>query len=295
MFKKEGEEELETSEDSDVEMSDVDVVDGEGGSEVEEASDNESTDAAKSENSEESSSDEDSSEDVVDEDEVAAFENKLAQALGTHRGEEDLNASDDSGSDEAMDDEQMEALDDHLIKMFKERKKEPNKKKDQKNAKETMVNFKVRVLELVEIYVKQEYSKILALDLLMPLLQLIRTTNTKHLADKAVGILRDYSKSCKGKEVPTIEDSEPLFALLKSVHDDAVKGGSLTHNNACNQASLILVKTLVAHDKKAINEVVDIYASTRKRQLTDPNCKVLPAFFTEWSNWCVSASQQLRG
>jgi hypothetical protein len=54
------------------------------------------------------------------------------------------------------------------------------------------------------------------------------------------------------------------------------------------------LSVLVAHDKDAIAGVVDVYAATRKDQLMSTKCHVQPSFFSEWNNWCVSASKQLK-
>ena len=274
--------------DEDENMMDVDDEDDEVDSDVE------VVDAEGSEDSESDSDDsEESGEGGEDEDELAAFEAKLAQALGTHRGDEDLNEQ-SGGSDDDMDDDEMEALDNQLIKVFQARKQNLNQKKDKKDAKENMINFKNRVLDLLEIYVKKCHSKILALDLLLPLLRLTRKSSVKQISGKANSVLREYTKLCKGSAVPEIESTEPVWELLKSIHEEACQSGPPTHASGCSQASLLVVKVLVAHDKEAISDVVDVYGATRKAQFLSKKCHVQPSFFTDWNNWCVSASKQMK-
>lgn len=277
MFEQDDEED-EDMMDVDEEDSDVEVVEQDGSDE----------ESSEDDHSEESDNDEEG-----DDDELAAFESKLAQALGTHRGDQDLNEQ--SGeSDEDMDDDEMEALDNQLVKVFQARKQNLDKKKDKKDARENMANFKNRVLDLLELYVKKCHSKVLALDLLLPLLRLSRRSSVKQISAKANSVLREYTRLCKGSAVPSIESTEPVWELLKSIHQEAGQSGPPAHASACSQASLLVVKVLVAHDQAAISDVIDVYAATRKEQFLSKKCHVQPSFFTDWNNWCVTASKQMK-
>lgn len=307
MFDEQGEEGEELA--SDVDMSDAEGEDSD--VEVIDASDVEEIDAeADDANDSDSSSDLNNSE-SEDEDELAAFNAKLAEALGTGNDLES-NASD---SDADMNDDEMEELDGKLAEFFRARQQTTsNKKKDKKDAKETMINFKNRVLDLLEIYVKRQPSNPLALDLLMPLLQLIRKTTEKQLGDRAVNLIREYSRLCKGDKLPTIEStitadsdsydndqesassSSPFWSLLTSIHTESLKAVSHkntknAHTVAASTASLLICKILIASEgAEAVLKVVDVYSETRKRQLLDSKAVCGPAFWTEWSNWCGSVS-----
>ncbi|KAL8873595.1 MAG: hypothetical protein Q9174_000961 [Haloplaca sp. 1 TL-2023] len=223
--------------------------------------------------------------------ELAAFDLKLAQALRTRPLNGDAEATDDAQtlSDEDMDDEQMEALDSHIATIFREKKKAVNKKTQKKDAKETIVNFKCRVLDLLEVFVKQRHKASLTFDILLPLLTVIRTTTSRLVSGKACGVMREYSKLCKGKEVPRIKQKQVVLELLKDVHIEAMLESSKVHASACSQASLLLVKALAADDRENLWKVVKIYAHTQGSMLMDPKCKVKNTFFTEWQNWCSTA------
>ena len=188
-----------------------------------------------------------------------------------------------------MNDEQMEALDEHLAKVFRERKKLTRKKTERKDAKETVVNFKRRVLELLEVYVKQQHSSIVALNVLLPVLAAIRTTTKPLVSDQACKLIREYSKLCRGDGLPKIEDAQAVLNLLEEVHNEACKEGSNAHASACSQASLLIVRVLVAHDRSSLRRVVRIYGDTQEKALFDSSCRVKTSFFTEWLNWCTSA------
>ncbi|KAF7182957.1 hypothetical protein CNMCM7691_002701 [Aspergillus felis] len=279
MFEQQDDEEDDEMMDVDEDDSDVEVIEAENSGEDEDEDDEDDDEAA--------------SDEGENEEEMAAFEAKLAQALGTHRADQDLNEqSEDSDAD--MNDDEMEQVDEQLIKVFRARRDALGQKKDKKDAKENMVNFKNRVLDLLEIYVKKCHSKVLALDLLLPLLRLTRKSTVKQLANKANSVLREYTKLCKGNALPSLDSTEPVWELLKSIHAEATHSGPPTHASACSQASLLVAKVLVAHDKNAIADVVDVYAATRKEQLLSKKCHVQPQFFSDWNNWCVSASKQMK-
>ena len=220
--------------------------------------------------------------------ELAAFDAKLAQALGTRPGQADVGEEGSSLSDEDMDDEQMESLDEHLESIFRERKKATSKKTDKKDAKETMINFKCRVLELLEIYVKNEHCSNLALHLLLPILCLIRTTSSPLVARKACDLIREYARLCKGNSLPQIADPASALDLLGKVHDEAGQEASNAHASACSQASLLLVRVLVGRDRNQLRRIIHVYANTQEKALFDPKFTVKTSLFTDWLNWCNS-------
>ena len=271
---------------SDVEMLDSDV-------EVASQSSKEDEDADSDDQSE-ANGQEQGDDDDDDDEELAAFDAKLAAALGTRKGEDDLDSADTSGSDEDMDDDEMEALDEQLATVFRARKDLTNKKKENKEAKGNIVQFKTRVLDRIEAYLKQEYQNPLALVVVVPLLVTARKTRTKQISDRACQILREFCSRCKGKTVPAETNVATAKEILGSVHEEACLQSSQTHATACSQASILLVKVLVAIDSQNVLIAVETYADTRKKQLTDKKCHVQPSFFTDWNNWCTSASRQMR-
>ena len=241
------------------------------------------------EESDEASSSTDAAHSDEDGDELAALNAKLAQIVGTRPGNEDEDAEDNSSSDEEMTDEQMFELNGSLENIFREQKKITSKKTEKKDAKENISHFKCRVLDLLEIYVKQEHGNGLGLSLLLPLLTLIRTTTNSLVSKKACNVMREYARLCKGDGVPQIEDTESVFGLLETVHIEAMKEGSNPHGSACSQASLLLVKVLVARDRECLRRVVKVYGATQESALFNSSCGVKASFFTSWLNWCTSA------
>ncbi|KAL8875827.1 MAG: hypothetical protein Q9198_005864, partial [Flavoplaca austrocitrina] len=259
-------------EDSSDDGSDVEEVDMTNRNAVQSSPDEEDDSQVSSEGTE----DGDQSEEV--DEETAAFNAKLAQALNA--GE---------STDEDMDDEQMEALDGPIASMFKARKKLVSKKQQRMEAKETIVNFKCRVLELLETFVKQRHKDLLALDLVLPLLTVIRTTTSRLVSARACKVMKDFSKRCKGRNAPHIEEQQgaAIIELLKEVHLEVMRESSNAHISACNQASLLLAKILVGNDKKTVKAVAEIYAHTES-SMSDPQGRIKKLFFVDWLNWAKS-------
>lgn len=268
--------------------SDDDLDDGM--SDVEEV-DKKDAEAANDESSQVKDSDGEasSSGESVDE-ELAEFDAKLAQALGVRK----LEAGHDNGqsSDEYMNDEQMEALDSHLETVFRERKKVVSEKAQKKEAKETIVNFKCRVLELLDIFIKHCHTSYLALTLLSSLLVAIRVTKSPLVTSKALDSIRKYSQLCRKEKIPssTVEaHKDAILSMLKGIHEQATKEGSNAYASACSQASLLIVKVLASQNRESLKMVLRIYTKTQEQSLFDPNCRVKTSFFSDWLNWCSSA------
>lgn len=204
-------------------------------------------------------------------------------------------AASDKGdsSDEDMNDEQMEAMDEHISKIFRERKNTSSKKSQSKDAREAIVNFKSRVLDLLKIYVTQQHTNALTLDVLIPLLVTIRITRSPVVSEKASNVIREYSRLCKPKSVPPVSDVQSVIGLLREIHRHANTEGSKAYGAACSQASLLLVKSLFAQDTENFRLVATVYAETHATFVLDQKSKVRPVFITEWVNWSVSARDSL--
>ncbi|XMA19328.1 hypothetical protein WAI453_012119 [Rhynchosporium graminicola] len=266
----EDEDEDEDEEDSDVEVVDMDGDEGHLNGHLDEENDDSEDD-----------SDEEESGDENDED-AEKLDLALAQALGTHP----LNqaGNDDEDSDADMTDSEMLQLDKKLVEIFSARKKVPNKKQDAKDAKETMVNFKGRVLDLLEIYAKKQASNPLAFGLLLPLLQLIHTTQTKQLAEKAHNIILAFAKASKREGASEVVASDQV-ELMKLVHKEAAKDPSHLLARSASSASLLLASSLYRSDKESMKGVTMVY---RDSQLAWVNGEVAmqASFFVDWVNWC---------
>lgn len=233
----------------------------------------------------ESEEEEDSGSADEEDEEAKKLDDALAAALGTHRLDEDAEAESDSDAD--MTDSEMMALDSKLVEIFSQRKKAPNKKQEQKDAKETMVNFKTRVLDLLDLYVKKQASNPLAFGLLLPLLQLIRTTKTKTLAEKSHNIILSFAKAAKKTNEGTGVNVSEQLQLLKSIHVEASKDPSHLFAKAASTASLLVASSIYRVDEGNFKKIATVYRDSMV-QWVGGEVKMQAAFFAEFVNWCQS-------
>lgn len=269
--------------------SDVEIVDlEEAGSETPDDSDDDS-DGDEEENKDTSAADK-------DQEALDALDNALAEVLGSHRLDQDADADTDHESD--MTDSEMMVVDEKLAEIFKQRAKTSNKKKEKKDAKDTVVNFKHRILDLLAIYVKKEAAAgsgsgaTHVFRILLPLLHLVRTTTTKALGNKACDIIQTFSKSLKkargGSQVAAIPglDLGAMASLLEELHEEAAKDASHAFARAASTACLA-VASVTCCDAEREEEVFALYAKTQRKWFNG-EVKIQPSFFLDWLNWCQS-------
>lgn len=263
--------------DSDVEMVNLEHA----GSESPDESDGDSEDE-----------DEDDEGDNQNQEELDALDNALAEALGSHRLDKDKDA--ESGEESDMTDSEMMAVDEKLAEIFKQHAKAASKK-EKKDAKDTVINFKHRILDLLAIFVKKEAAAAnpLVFDVLLPLIHLVRTTTTKPLANKACETIQNFSKSLKKAKVTSVQtdkvpelDLDALMGLLEELHGEVSKDPSHAFARAVSTASLAVASVLCsAKDRR--ERVFGLYAQTQLKWFQG-EIKVQPAFFSDWLNWCQS-------
>jgi DNA polymerase phi len=272
-----------SDDDSDV-NSDVEMVSGE-----DQDSDDEASSADDDSGSE---SDEEGSEDDA---ELTQFNNLLAMTLQTSKPNVDGEAPDDTSDESDMDDEQMMALDPHLSQIFKQRSKTTSKKKEREDAKQNVVQFKARVLDLLAIYLEKQYSNPLSLEVLLPIIRRTRANANKQLAEKASKMLKTFfdSRTKHKAPLPKPDNVDAAWDVLKGIHEEAsLGGGAKVHADACSSASLHMVKVLVGLAKGNYAGVVDIYAATQKQWFTEKKSTLQPVLFTSFQNWSLNARQQ---
>ncbi|RKF60300.1 DNA polymerase V [Erysiphe neolycopersici] len=234
---------------------------------------------------------------------------KLNTALATVLGATNMDTADESNSDADMTDSEMLALDDKLVEIFAQHQRRqsiPRKKKEQKEAKENICHFKTRVLDLIEIYVKKQAHNKLAFNLLVPLLHLIHTTQTKSLADKSHAIIQIFVKTFKNSQSSSLssitggeqqqEQSSPdneiqleRIVILKEIHGLVTKGvPSYMFCKAASSASLLLVSSIFRVNPNSIKEVANIYRDTQVNWVLYGHASIQTVLFTDWINWCQS-------
>ncbi|KAK8050433.1 hypothetical protein PG994_012163 [Apiospora phragmitis] len=210
---------------------------------------------------------------------IADLDVALAKVLGSHRLDQD-NDAETSDDDADMTDSEMMALDEKLVEVFKQRAQKTNKSKEKKDARAMMIHFKHRVLDFLDIYLKKEAHNPLAFDLVLPLLGLIRTTQTKELGKKATDILSNFARVFKkGRGI------RKQITLLQKIHEEASLDSTHAFARAVSTTSLLVVSSLFAADKENIQRAAAVYTQTQI-DWTLGRKRIQPSFFTDWINWC---------
>jgi DNA polymerase phi len=217
------------------------------------------------------------------------LDNQLEKILGSHRLDKDAEAA-SSSSDSEMTDSEMLELDETLAQAFKSRVKHHSQKKEKKDARETVVNFKHRVLDLLAVFVRKEAgTNPLSFTVLLPLLQLIRTTTAKPLVQKAADTMTDFAKNVKkarsdGGDVKGVTDDTDLIKLLSEIHQEATRDASHVFVKAASSASLAIASQLFAADEKNLDNIFTVYTKTQKDWALG-RLRLQPAFSLDWHNW----------
>lgn len=222
--------------------------------------------------------------------------------LNSHRLDKDGDAV-ESCSDGDMSDSEMLALDEKLAEVFRQRtRSRPEGKRQKRESRQSVVNFKHRVLDLVDVYVGNEALNPLALSLLVPLLRLVRTTSAKPLASRACEIILNHQRGSRkaraggggGQEgKAAAADGDGLLSLLLEVHGEAAKDNSHAYAKAASAASLVVASAMFAADRGAVKRVAAVYAKTQSDWVLG-EAWLQNSFFADWNNWCQNHASLAR-
>ncbi|AQZ15278.1 POL5 (YEL055C) [Zygosaccharomyces parabailii] len=232
---------------------------------------------------------------------------------------------DDDEEEESMDDEQMMELDEQLSQIFKRRKealssasKGNERKLEVKESRENVIAFKHRIVDMLEIYVK--YVDKLALkedgsesdacllkssvkNLLLfvqPILNCVKTTLDKPLADRVVKLLKGRLYKVKISAFHNIADPSYIFELLEATHrallNSKVGQYPALYFSICSTTSLFLGKILIENSEgdatASYDKLIDLYANTSKQWMM--NGKFGPHVFIDFQNWLFSKKKALK-
>ena len=211
----------------------------------------------------------------MDDDADEELDAALSAALGTKK--QLTNGNDESSDEELMNDDEMMALDDNLATIFRQRLR-PNRAKEAKETKLQIATFKCKVIDLLEILVKQHND--LCLEMILPLLHVLRLTKNDSVHSKTVNLLRKLAKS---KELP--ETSENLMGLLRKIHEDGAKART-KDGNIHSQLSIYIAR--IARKQGQEEEVIGVYAETMRKWVKNRKSMVRAGLFADWLNWCQS-------
>ena len=146
------------------------------------------------------------------------------------------------------------------------------------------------MLDLLEIYVKDQAASPVAAGLLLPLLKLIRTTTAKPISEKARNVITVFAKASRGLkpiEDPVKFDRSQRIQVLKDIHQEASKNQSHAFAKAASTASLLVATSLFRANKSNRKKIAKIYHETED-SWAEGELKMQASFFHDWVNWCQS-------
>ncbi|XP_011482211.2 myb-binding protein 1A [Oryzias latipes] len=225
--------------------------------EEEEETEDEESDGSDDDSEEEESDDAEMLEDEQEEQmgEEVVDQNFRLELMKVLQQQNALATEEDASSDEDLDDEAMMKLDQSLSALFLEQKKRIQAKKDEKaklqKEKSLVLDFKIKVLDLLEVFVTRQASNPLVVSLVEPLLNVIdREMNSssdqqsQDFLRRAADIFRNqlcrsksYCRTAGDRQGELHDLLEKLMTKCQKLSDSSL---SLYYFSAC----LYLVKLL---------------------------------------------------
>ncbi|XP_018408889.1 PREDICTED: myb-binding protein 1A [Nanorana parkeri] len=206
-------------------------------------------DSAMEDDQEEENKESEDEENLSDQDVNDVFRKQLMDVL--HAGK----AAEGEDSDDDLDDETMMALDENLSTLFAEQKKRIQAKKDEKakvrQEKILRRDFKTKVLDLVEMFVKKQSNSPLVFNIMEPLITVIERSMNSETNQQEQDFLRKtadifMNDLCKNKyyckDVSELKDS--LHDMMERFVKRAAKQSDSSVALYCFSASLYLFKVL---------------------------------------------------
>ncbi|KAJ1771650.1 DNA-directed DNA polymerase [Coemansia sp. RSA 1813] len=144
---------------------------------------------------------------------------KIQEALGSasaidNEADGEVSAS---GEEEEYDDEQMTVFDDKLAEIFRHKKEQKVAVRD---LRISLINFKLRALDLVDVFLTKQPDNALVIRLLPTVVDLAKATRadsrTKPLHDRTMAIL-----GARRTKYPTGFDTDAGLSLLDAIHKRA--------------------------------------------------------------------------
>ena len=239
--------------------------------------------------SDDDSDDEDSDEELdIDLDADPELKAKVEAALrgaGLVNGEADDNEDEsdeeeEEEEEEILDDDQMMQLDEQLAEIFRA-KKAGNK--GAKADQEASLNARLKVLDLLEVYAKQQAGNPLLLQVVRPLLRIANKSDNEEtdFAAKAARVLRGIV--VKPKDYPTPSDVSSLLPILTAVHSLAQRSNSPEILSLASSASLYIARIVLASaDNQHQQAIIDAYISSWSDYLVRKRSRLQPKFFVDF-------------
>jgi DNA polymerase phi len=160
------------------------------------------------------------------------------------------------------------------------------------DAQRQATHFKIRVLGLIDTFIKKQPSSPFIARLIFPLVDLITSSSSdeRQLSDRAKSLIK--SRIGKLKDVPPAVDTEQLTKVLGELHSLARKARSSDVCAILNHCSSYLVRVLLHAGQE--ESVRDIYAQSLKDFITRKNSPLNTNFFQDFFRLHAASAWGLR-
>ncbi|CAG5116761.1 unnamed protein product [Candidula unifasciata] len=230
----------------------------------------------------------DSTSDSSDEDEQEPMDEEnltpIAETSDDSHPQQD-NSGDDSESLPDLSDSEMFKMDAMLAEVFKQRQQNSGKKV-RVEKKQELINFQVRVLDLLEILIKGDRCGDFVFNLLKPLVTLMLksgNTGTQVLADRAKTLFTLLKSKAKGLKdsIHSAEDQKQLFLELLDLAKKATDKRHLQDVSvACYILTSISLSQSQSQSQEPASSCAQLVMNALERVITKKSSKPSVTFFT---------------
>ncbi|KAJ2455201.1 DNA-directed DNA polymerase [Coemansia sp. RSA 2336] len=196
---------------------------------------------------------------------------RIQEALGSQAGD-----ASDSSDEETFDDEQMTVFDDKLAEIFRHKKEQ---KAWARELRLSLVNFKLRVLDITDVFLARQGESPLVLLLVPVLVDLARATlrdsRSRAVHERAVSIL-----GARLGKTPVGADPAQVRALHALVHERARRAGDQRELDVLAGVAAFAARTLLdAGDDGAKDDVHKQYGAAAADFMTRKASQMHVGFF----------------
>lgn len=251
---------------------------------------------------------EDSESDDDSDDSMDADQSQLLKSLGSHlldleaqkptqngkkekkekkadkEGEEE---GSDSESDADMSDSEMMAINDKLVAAFDHITATGPESNEAKEAKSFVLNFKNRIIDLVEAYLRQQPGNAAVIFPILPdLVRLIARTGSSDLRVRVVELLARYRQRFvkdrkRWLEEGSGKDVKENLNILEQIHEEMGRRDSAKFAKGALSACLVVAAAVVAMDRDKIGELNRMHEKL-EGEVKKKKAKVHKSFFETW-------------
>lgn len=221
------------------------------------------------------------------EQEPAQNGNKEEEKKADKGGEE---GGSDSESDADMSDSEMMAINDKLVAAFDHITSTGPESNQAKEAKTFVLNFKSRIVDLVEAYLQQQLGNAgIIFPILPDLVRLVARTGSSDLRVRVVDVLARYRqrfvkdrkrwlKEGSGKDV------KENLGIIEQIHEEMGSRDSQKFAKAASSACLVVAAAVVAMDRTRIGELNRMHEKL-EAEVKRKKAKVHKSFFETWKTY----------